>query len=91
MKPIIFSTPMVQAILDGRKTITRRVIKQDSTALNWLNAGLSPQFICSDKYQVGDVLWVRETTCYVMLDDAHDLLQKIEFNLYIKPVFTPIL
>lgn len=27
------------------------------------------------KYQVGDILWVRETTCYVMLDHAHDLLE----------------
>jgi hypothetical protein len=69
MKPILFSTPMVQAIIDGRKTMTRRVIKQNSTALNWIDSGFTPEFIL-DKgndaiipYKVGDILWVRETIC----------------------------
>ena len=81
MKPILFSTEMVQAILSGRKTMTRRVLPQKSTAMEWINAGFTTEYILSKgneairKYNVGDVLWVRETTCYVMLDHAHDLLE----------------
>lgn len=49
-KPILFSTPMVQAILEGRKTQTRRICKQDLPYASTCPYG-----------QVGDVLWVRET------------------------------
>jgi hypothetical protein len=69
-KPIIFSTPMVQAILAGRKTQTRRVIKIDDAPENWKIsiAGTSivrtePYDVKLPRYAAGDVLWVRESWC----------------------------
>jgi len=68
MKPIIFSTPMVQAILDGKKTQTRRVIKIDDAPENWKIsiAGTSivrtePYDVKLPRYAAGDILYVRET------------------------------
>lgn len=50
MKPILFNTEMVKAILEGRKTVTRRVIKP-------------PNPFRSDNYKQGRYgLWIDETT-----------------------------
>jgi len=41
MKPILFSTDMVQAILEGRKTMTRRVIPAKTVHWCECNVGQS--------------------------------------------------
>lgn len=84
MKPILFNTEMVQAILENRKTVTRRVAKpqpthhydEDCSSVNWIDTG-GNNWACKNcggeiapftgksriraPYQVGDILYVRET------------------------------
>ena len=66
-RPILFSGPMVRAILDGRKTQTRRVIKPQPV---WVHVrepilqyrrkvGLA--YVLCPYGQPGDRLWCRET------------------------------
>lgn len=66
-KQILFNTEMVQAILEGRKTVTRRVIKPQPIAgirkSVFVPSGIEDGHGREIKllYKVGDILYVRET------------------------------
>lgn len=58
-RPILFSGEMVKAILEGRKTQTRRVVKDSFKVNGFMDIKFDP--LKCPYGQPGDRLWVRET------------------------------
>ena len=78
--PILFNTEMVRAILDGRKSCTRRLVKfLSGENPKWtgyikdgamLYNGKNKPCIRTQPYQPGDILYVRETWCALPVNEA---------------------
>lgn len=110
MKPILFNTEMVKAILDGRKTVTRRLMKiqpwgvcdsGNEHQLKDIFKETPREFCCREcglgvgptghslfksPYQIGDIIYVRETWCDPTPDhDMYPILYKADFPQYYSP------
>ncbi|EOE3926636.1 hypothetical protein ACRS7J_16560 [Pseudomonas aeruginosa] len=89
-RPILFNDQMVRAILEGRKTVTRRVMKPQpdflgsmvdpNTPFKTLDAGLHARITCPYG-EPGDRLWVRETWTDVNMCGAPALAYRADEDI----------
>lgn len=73
-RPILMNTSMVRATLEGRKTQTRRLVKncENIDLLELWNHNKDYVLSQSPYGKVGDVLWVREAYCHHYFEhDSH--------------------
>ncbi len=76
-KPILFSTPMVQAFLRGEKTQERQLCKFHKAyyifhdGKHEVAALQTKENILPCKYKIGDILWVRETWHHTRILNLH--------------------
>lgn len=81
-RPILFSAPMVRALLAGTKTQTRRVIKPRGNGPSLFNGDWSDSYVLDPgneswrkrdiRIESGDRLWVKETVRAEELPDGLD-------------------
>lgn len=90
--PILFNTEMVRAILEDRKTVTRRVVTPQPPAGvtqlyhgaapgRWRSPGKDVWVEIRAPYQPGDILWVRETWTKLWYADQNG------YTHYEKPMY----
>lgn len=95
-RPILFSDPMVRAILENRKSQTRRIVKPQpfdigpvggtfAAAWNEKTAEAYEHFHCPYG-QPGDRLWVRETWCAGEDDDGAYILYTADNTKNYSPI-----
>lgn len=73
-RPILFSAPMVQALLEGRKTQTRRIVKPQPEwakygAMFWKHKVAMIHVHACPHGKPGDRLWVKETHAFIWPDE----------------------